>query len=167
MARINAEIANAKAGKPAAIWAKMNSLVDADMIDRLYKASNAGVRVDLVIRGICCLPWEFRVYLKISGSNQLWVVFLSTRVLSFLEMAALYRDLRPKYMCLRPTGCRDSTYRVEHLVPIETPTIHTQILDQIMEANLKDTSQSWNLHPDGTFVRVVAEGKPFSAHEFL
>ncbi|WP_034387956.1 RNA degradosome polyphosphate kinase [Hellea balneolensis] len=165
---IQAEIDIASSGGQGAIWVKLNALVDSKIIDKLYEASQAGVQIDLIVRGICCLrPGVEGLSENIRVKSIIGRFLEHSRIACFGNGKALPNRNAKLYFSSADWMPRNLNRRVETLIPVEATTVRNQIMDQIMVANLNDNTNSWDLTPNGTYVRRQSDDKAFSAHDYF
>ena len=162
------EVVHARAGRPAQIWAKLNALVDPEVVESLYAAGQAGVKIDLIVRGICCLRAGVRgLSENISVKSVVGRFLEHGRIVCFGDGYGLPSKEAKVFLSSADWMPRNLNGRVEVLVPIENKTVKRQLVEQIMLATMNDTAQSWDMTPDGMFLRTKHDEENFSAHAYF
>ena len=165
---IEQEISFAKQGRAASLWIKVNALVDEDMSMLLYRASQAGVQIDLIVRGMCCVrPGVIGLSENIRVKSIVGRFLEHSRIFCFGAGSPLPSRQAKVFISSADWMTRNLDHRVELMAPVENPTVHTQILDEIMVSYMKDKAQAWEMHADGSYQRLKKNGKSFSAHHYF
>ena len=168
MKQIDAEIEASKEGKPSGVWIKINSLVDTKIIEKLYEASQAGVKIKLIVRGICCLRPKVRgLSDNITVTSIIGRFLEHSRIYVFANNGEFLSDRNLVVMSSSDLMPRNLYRRVETFIPLENETVRAQVLKQVMVALLQDKSNCWELQPDGQYKKQRKTKNNFSSHKYF
>ncbi len=165
---IDNEISNKVKGKKSEIWFKCNSLIDEEVINKLYKASQMGVKIELIVRGVCCLRPQIKGLSENISVRSIVGRFLEhSRIYCFSNGHIMPSSKAKVFISSADIMPRNFDRRYEVMVPILNHTVHKQILNQIMVANLKDNTQAWEMRSSGEYFRIKEGKPPISAHNYF
>jgi polyphosphate kinase len=168
MNMVDKEIANAKAGRPSGVLIKCNAIVDEQLIKKFYEASQAGVKIHLIVRGICCLRPNVKGLSETITVTSIVGRYLEHgRIYVFANGGEMMGSENLIYMASADLMPRNLFYRVETFIPLENETVRAQALEQVMGAGLRDTLNSWTLNSDGSYSKVESGATPFSSHHYF